>query len=122
MVKVKRLEQNVYFGNFSQKGKINYNVYQLLMISGFLNSPSLLTIGQWSNDGCFKNDTLSNSSQTVCECYHLTHFAILLSPVPLNPESSVVISLQTIGYIGVAVSLVAMALTISTFLVFRYVY
>ena len=89
------------------------------MIFVFFNSSSLLTIGQWSNDRCFKNDTLSNSSQTVCECNHLTHFAILLSPVPLNPERGVVISLQNIGYAGVAISLVAMALTIATFLVIR---
>ena len=89
------------------------------MLFVLLNSSSVLTIGQWSNRGCFKNDTLSNFSQTVCECNHLTHFAILLSPVLLNPERDVVISLQTIGYAGVAVSLVAMALTISTFLVFR---
>ncbi len=85
-----------------------------------MNSSSLLTEGQWSNNGCFRNDMLSNIAQTVCECYHLTHFAILLSPVPLNFTRGVELSLQVIGYIGVAISLVAMAVTIATFIFLKY--
>ena len=73
-------------------------------------------MGQWSNDGCSKNEMLSNVSQTVCECYHLTHFAILLSPVPLNFTEDVELSLQAIGYIGVTISLIAMTITIATFI------
>ena len=34
----------------------------------------------WSSDGCYVNTKLSNSNVVVCECSHLTHFAILLSP------------------------------------------
>ncbi len=83
---------------------------------------SLLTIGEWSNDGCYRNDTLSNISQTVCECNHLTHFAILLSPVPLNFTEAVKDSLEAISYVGVAVSLVAMAVTVFTFSFLKYVY
>ena len=52
----------------------------------------------------------------MCECDHLTHFAILLSPVSLNFSKGVEISLQTIGYVGVTVSLLAMAVTIATFI------
>ena len=65
--------------------------------------------GRWSTDGCYQN--LSNSTVTVCECNHLTHFAILLSARPL-PD---VLALQIIGYIGVSISLVAMAATIFVF-------
>jgi len=39
--------------------------------------------GEWAVDGCHRNDNLSNTTVTVCECNHLTHFAILLSPGPV---------------------------------------
>ena len=80
---------------------------------------SFLTNGTWSTEGCYKNDVLSNISRTVCECNHLTHFAILLSPVPLNFSEGIVASLEAIGYVGVTISLVAMAITIATFTLLR---
>lgn len=36
--------------------------------------------GHWSEDGCSPNEELSNENQTVCECVHLTNFAVLMSP------------------------------------------
>ena len=81
---------------------------------------SILSAGQWSQRGCTKNESLSNTSVTVCECTHLTNFAILLSAAPLSLSDSVALSLEIIGYVGVAVSLVAMALTVFTFIVLRY--
>ena len=36
--------------------------------------------GRWSREGCTRNDEESEPTRTVCECNHLTHFAILLSP------------------------------------------
>ena len=71
--------------------------------------------GEWSSDGCRRNEDLSNSSSTVCECSHLTHFAVLLSVAPPTLEPPIILSLQIIGYVGVSVSLVAMVLTIITF-------
>ena len=81
----------------------------------------ILSAGQWSERGCNRSESLSNTSVTVCECDHLTHFAILLSAAPLNLSDAVVSSLEVIGYVGVSVSLVAMGLTIFTFVVFKYV-
>ena len=75
-----------------------------------------LTRGQWSNRGCNRSDELSNNSLTVCECNHLTHFAILLSPMPPELDKKVVLSLQLIGYVGVAVSIATMTLTIIIFI------
>ena len=49
---------------------------------------------------------------TVCKCNHLTHFAILLSARHLKISYLQTLTLQVIGYIGVATSLVAMAVTI----------
>ena len=82
----------------------------------------ILSAGQWSERGCSRSESLSNTSVTVCECDHLTHFAILLSAAPLNLTDAVVLSLEVVGYVGVSVSLVAMGLVIFTFVVFKYVY
>ena len=72
---------------------------------------NLLVSGRWSTEGCVRNDSLSNSTQTVCECTHLTNFAILLSAKPIvDPVHSEV--LGVIGYIGAAISIVAMLCTI----------
>ena len=90
-----------------------YVVTRFVHSSG--NSP--LTIGEWSNEGCIA--TVFNASHTVCECNHLTHFAILLSPVPLDLFEKVALSLEVIGYTGVSISMVAMAITIITFVIFR---
>ena len=43
------------------------------------SSSDPLVNGRWDTEGCVRNDNLSNSTQTVCECTHLTNFAILLS-------------------------------------------
>ena len=76
-------------------------------------------MGQWDDQGCSRNQSLSDLLVTVCECRHLTHFAILLSAAPLNISTPVRLSLEIIGYVGVSVSLVAMALTVFTFLVMK---
>ena len=83
---------------------------------------TILSVGQWSDRGCNRSESLSNTSVTVCECNHLTHFAILLSVAPLNLIDAVVLSLEVIGYVGVSVSLIAMCLVIFTFAAFEYVY
>ena len=87
----------------------------------FLIESSILSVGQWSDRGCNRSESLSNTSVTVCECNHLTHFALLLSAAPLNLTDADVLSLEVIGYVGVSVSLVAMCLVIFTFAAFEYV-
>ena len=74
-------------------------------------SESVLFTGSWSEEGCTLNENLSNSTMTVCECTHLTHFAILLSAKPIQD----VLALTIIGNIGVAISLVAMAAVVFVF-------
>ena len=78
------------------------------MDSGKSEGDPLLIPGNWSEDGC---NTTFNFTSTVCKCNHLTHFAILLSARPLQQT----LALQVIGYIGVAVSLVAMAAVVFVF-------
>ena len=65
-----------------------------------------------------RNDSLSNSTHTVCECTHLTNIAILLSAQPiLDLVNSFVLSV--IGYIGVFLSVVAMLCTITALVFLR---
>ena len=47
--------------------------------------------GEWAVEGCYRNDNLSNTMVTVCECNHLTHFAILLSPGPVVSSSHMLV-------------------------------
>lgn len=76
---------------------------------------TILSTGQWSARGCSRNATLSNTSVSVCECYRLTYFAILVSEPPRDlSEPTMVISWTVLGYVCTSVSLVAMALTITT--------
>ena len=79
----------------------------------------VLSTGNWSDRGCSRNERLSNVSVTVCECDHLTHFAILLSPAPINASAAVLLSLEIIGYVGVSISLFAMVATIITFVLLK---
>ncbi|XP_064406818.1 adhesion G-protein coupled receptor G2-like isoform X2 [Halichondria panicea] len=74
-------------------------------------SDSRLVNGRWNTTGCERNDSLSNSTHTVCECTHLTNFAILLSSQPIV-EGVHGFALEVIGYIGVSLSVLAMLATI----------
>ena len=65
------------------------------------------------------NEEESTGRIAVCECSHLTHFAVLLSPgVKLGTQDK--IALQAIGYIGIVVSLTAMAVTVLVYICLRY--
>ena len=77
----------------------------------------MLFLGHWSTEGCERTKS-STSNSTVCHCNHLTHFAILLSAKPLYNmiTRSQTLALQVSGYIGVSISLIAMAATVFVFL------
>ena len=80
---------------------------------------AILFEGEWSEEGCKVNEALSTTSRTVCECNHLTNFAILLSARPPTFAPAQELALQITGYISVFISLVAMAATIVVFLFLR---
>ena len=83
---------------------------------------STLFTGQWSTNGC---NTTFNFTTTICRCNRLRHFAILLIARPLvNDEvlsQTQVLALQITGYIGVSLSLVAMAATTFVFVFLKWV-
>ena len=46
----------------------------------FLTDEQAMADGSWMSDGCSLVSTASSSNVTVCQCYHLTSFALLMSP------------------------------------------
>ncbi|XP_068677449.1 uncharacterized protein [Montipora foliosa] len=74
----------------------------------------------WSHTGCQVNS--SNTTHTVCHCYHLTSFAVLMS---VKQDISAIskghqLALSLITYIGVSISVVALCLAFLTFYFFRF--
>ncbi|XP_052277704.1 adhesion G protein-coupled receptor B1-like isoform X2 [Dreissena polymorpha] len=75
-------------------------------------------LGYWDNDGC-KVQT-SNDTITVCECYHLTNFAVLMSPFVEADEKSR--EIRIVSIVGISVSALCLLLTIIVFArLWRYV-
>jgi hypothetical protein len=75
-------------------------------------------IGSWSTAGC--NTTVLNSTHSECECNHLTSFAVLVSSNGAESASESASpharALSIVTYIGVAVSLTCIVITIITVL------
>ncbi|XP_062574162.1 adhesion G protein-coupled receptor B1-like isoform X2 [Saccostrea cucullata] len=69
------------------------------------------TTNKWSEEGCKVNST--NNKRTVCQCNHLTNFAILMRPY--TPEKEDRVSLKTFSLVGVIISI---AFTVLTFVIF----
>ena len=108
------------FGSSSQGGKCTIcTVIQfVLTLYTIVHRNTPLVSGRWDTEGCVRNDRLSNSTHTVCECTHLTNFAILLSAKPISdPVHS--FALGVIGYIGVSLSVLAMLCTIAALVFLR---
>uniref|UniRef100_A0A8B9P660 Adhesion G-protein coupled receptor D1 n=1 Tax=Apteryx owenii TaxID=8824 RepID=A0A8B9P660_APTOW len=69
--------------------------------------------GVWSNEGCVRESGDLNYS--VCLCNHLTNFAILMQVVPLKLTREHQVALSSITYIGCALSVFCLTITLVTF-------
>ncbi|XP_057242862.1 adhesion G-protein coupled receptor D1-like, partial [Malurus melanocephalus] len=69
--------------------------------------------GVWSNEGCVRDSGDLNHS--VCLCNHLTNFAILMQVVPLKLSREHQVALSSITYIGCALSIFCLTITLVTF-------
>ncbi|XP_048731395.2 adhesion G protein-coupled receptor L3-like [Ostrea edulis] len=69
------------------------------------------TTNNWSEKGC--KVSLSSTTRTVCQCIHLTNFAILMRPYVSEKEDSA--SLKTLSATGVILSIV---FTVLTFIIY----
>ncbi|XP_075877628.1 adhesion G protein-coupled receptor L2b.1 isoform X3 [Nelusetta ayraudi] len=84
----------------------------------FWNYSERSMMGYWSTQGCKLLDT--NKSHTTCSCSHLTNFAILMAHKGNVGDSSVhELLLTVITRMGIAVSLVCLAISLFTFCFFR---
>ncbi|XP_013884369.1 adhesion G protein-coupled receptor L2b.1 isoform X7 [Austrofundulus limnaeus] len=84
----------------------------------FWNYSERSMMGYWSTQGCKLLET--NKSHTTCSCSHLTNFAILMAHRGNVREGSVhELLLTVITRMGIAVSLVCLAISLFTFCFFR---
>ncbi|XP_052603309.1 adhesion G protein-coupled receptor E3 [Peromyscus californicus insignis] len=68
--------------------------------------------GSWSTKGC--SHMYTNDSYTICKCFHLSSFAVLMA-LSLE-EDSVLSALSVITYVGLSLSLLCLFLAAVTFL------
>ncbi|XP_030257957.1 adhesion G protein-coupled receptor L2b.1 isoform X3 [Sparus aurata] len=84
----------------------------------FWNYSERSMMGYWSTQGCKLLET--NKSHTTCSCSHLTNFAILMAHRGNVGDGSVhELLLTVITRMGIAVSLVCLAISLFTFCFFR---
>ncbi|XP_072219298.1 adhesion G protein-coupled receptor L2-like isoform X4 [Leuresthes tenuis] len=84
----------------------------------FWNYSERSMMGYWSTQGCKLLET--NKSHTTCSCSHLTNFAILMAHRGNVREGSMhEVLLTVITRMGIAVSLVCLAISLFTFCFFR---
>uniref|UniRef100_W5KMG3 Si:ch1073-186i23.1 n=1 Tax=Astyanax mexicanus TaxID=7994 RepID=W5KMG3_ASTMX len=83
----------------------------------FWNYSERSMMGYWSTQGCKLLGT--NKTHTTCSCSHLTNFAILMAHRGHGDGSVHELLLNVIKRMGIAVSLVCLAISIFTFCFFR---
>ncbi|XP_012280589.1 latrophilin Cirl isoform X2 [Orussus abietinus] len=71
----------------------------------------------WSEEGCHLHR--SNATHTVCQCNHLTNFAVLMDVHAVKLDIAHQVALQIITYTGCIISVVCLVLAILTFQLFR---
>uniref|UniRef100_A0A4W5MVL7 Adhesion G protein-coupled receptor L2b, tandem duplicate 1 n=1 Tax=Hucho hucho TaxID=62062 RepID=A0A4W5MVL7_9TELE len=81
----------------------------------FWNYSERSMMGYWSTQGCKLLDT--NKSHTTCSCSHLTNFAILMAHRGNGSVHELLLTVIT--RMGIAVSLVCLAISLFTFCFFR---
>ncbi|XP_034251519.1 latrophilin Cirl-like isoform X2 [Thrips palmi] len=75
------------------------------------------TMSTWSEEGCRVRS--NNQTHTVCECEHLTNFAVLMDVHSTLLPQVHQAALQVITYVGCVISVVCLVLAILTFQLFR---
>ena len=77
----------------------------------------IISHSAWSDEGCQIQKT--NETHTICECNHLTNFAVLMDVHAVRLDIAHQVALQIITYIGCIISVVCLVLAILTFQLFR---
>lgn len=74
---------------------------------------------RWSSEGCSLDTELSTNDTTSCRCDHLTNFALLMDVYGASLSETDKRVLSIISYIGCGVSLLALLLTLLTYILFK---
>ncbi|XP_062866466.1 adhesion G protein-coupled receptor L1-like isoform X2 [Trichomycterus rosablanca] len=86
----------------------------------FWNYSERSMTGQWSSQGC--RLLYSNNTHTTCSCSHLTNFGLLMNHhKPAYAGGMQALVLFVVSWVGMVISLVCLALCISTFCCVRAV-
>ena len=72
--------------------------------------------GAWSNEGCKVSEAQEHEGFLICECNHLTNFALLMDVSHTRHDS---FALSIVTWIGCIISIVGLAITIITHLYFK---
>ena len=64
----------------------------------------------WLTNGCERDAEVSTSTVTVCQCYHLTSFALLMSPTSSSPSNNRPLHIAT--KVGLSLSITCLFITI----------
>ncbi|XP_030050573.1 adhesion G protein-coupled receptor L1 [Microcaecilia unicolor] len=83
----------------------------------FWNYSERTMMGYWSTQGCRLLDT--NKTHTTCSCSHLTNFALLMTHREMYQGRINELLLSVITWVGIVISLVCLAICISTFCFLR---
>ncbi|XP_044741072.1 latrophilin Cirl-like isoform X3 [Chrysoperla carnea] len=75
------------------------------------------TMSAWSEEGCRVEST--NATHTICQCDHLTNFAILMDIHMTHLSAGHQMALQIITYVGCIISIICLILAIITFHSFK---
>ncbi|EDV19663.1 uncharacterized protein TRIADDRAFT_61850 [Trichoplax adhaerens] len=76
-----------------------------------------LTTRKWSHSGCTLNPEISKYA--MCNCNHLTHFAIMFQFSNLNDVQSLLAPIIIIEYIGIGFSIICIAMTLIVYGILR---
>ncbi|ETE73569.1 Latrophilin-2, partial [Ophiophagus hannah] len=83
----------------------------------FWNYSERSMMGYWSTQGCRLMET--NKTHTTCACSHLTNFAVLMAHREIYQGRINELLLSVITWVGIVISLVCLAICISTFCFLR---
>uniref|UniRef100_A0A452J739 Uncharacterized protein n=1 Tax=Gopherus agassizii TaxID=38772 RepID=A0A452J739_9SAUR len=83
----------------------------------FWNYSERSMMGYWSTQGCRLVET--NKTHTTCACSHLTNFAVLMAHREIYQGHINELLLSVITWVGIVISLVCLAICISTFCFLR---
>ena len=93
----------------------------MILCSNILATSIPGVTGTWSREGCKRAKVQKYEGYVICECNHLTNFALLLD-VSQKGNSVNTKELSIVTLFGCGVSLAGLVITVAVYLYFRWVF